>query len=140
MLCYYFIMFCNCVLHMLEIARTLYKFMSNGVCLPHCPFKRGGVTVLCLIFRDPVYRATMYRVIVLLLCAHVIIVRVIVLFTCFCFCIFVFLCFDNVCVDVSLMCESGYIRPLSCVNQWHRRNDKSLVSEVTERYRIEHDY
>jgi hypothetical protein len=58
----------------------------------------------------------------------------------FCFCIFVFLCFDNVCVDVSLMCESGYIRPLSCVNQWHRRNDKSLVSEVTERYSIEHDY
>jgi hypothetical protein len=34
------------------------------------------------------------------------------------------------------MCETGYIRPLSCVNQWHRRNDKSLVSEVTERYRL----
>jgi hypothetical protein len=60
----------------------------------------------------------MYRVIVLRLCAHVIIVCVIVLFTCFC--IFVFLYFDIMCMDVSLMREAGYIRPLSCVNWWHQ--------------------
>jgi hypothetical protein len=78
------------------------------------------VTVLCLIFHVPLYRATTYRVVVLLLCAHVIIVCVIVLFTCFCFCIFVFLYFDNMCVDVSFMREAGYIRSLSCVHQWHR--------------------
>jgi hypothetical protein len=66
----------------------------------------------------------MYRVIILQLCAHVIFVCVIVLLTCFCFCIFAFLYFDNMCMDASLMREAGYIRPLSCVNQWHRRNDK----------------
>jgi hypothetical protein len=90
-------MLCNCVLHMLEIARTLRKFMSNGVCLPHCPFKRGGVTVLCLIFRDPVYRATMYRVIVLQLCAHVIIVVLLFYLHVFVF-VFSYFCVLIICV------------------------------------------
>jgi hypothetical protein len=81
----------DCVLHMLETAQSLYfiarEFMSNGVCLPYCPFKRGSMTVLCSIlfvssYLQPPCIGSMYYS--LEVCGVHIIIEGVILFTCFC--------------------------------------------------------